>query len=91
VALLTVRYAVLTTNPESELKRISDFLGIDFCPQMLEFAALDQHIANGNRMRFGQSSEIKLDERWRKELSAPMLRFFEHHAGELNKQLGYCD
>jgi len=58
---------------------------------MLEFGSAESHIANGNRMRFVQSSEIKLDERWREQLSAPMLRFFERHAGELNRELGYKD
>ena len=90
-ALLTVRYEALAVSPESELRRISEFLRIDFCPKMLEFATSNSHIANGNRMRFGQSSEIKLDQRWREELSAPMLRFFERRAGKLNRQLGYYD
>lgn len=88
-ALLTVHYEALASSPESELKRISEFLGVDFSPQMLEFGTAESHIANGNRMRFVQSSEIRLDERWREELSAPMLQFFEQTAGELNKQLGY--
>jgi len=90
-ALLTVRYETLAINPESELRRISEFLNINFCSKMLEFGTSDSHIANGNRMRFGQTSEIKLDERWRNELSAPMLRFFERHAGQLNRRLGYHD
>ena len=90
-ALLAVRYEDLAADPKSELTRVSNFLGIDFQPQMLEFAALNSHIVNGNRMRFVQSSDIKLDERWRKELSAPMLRFFERRAGKLNRQLGYDD
>jgi hypothetical protein len=90
-ALLTVHYEALATSPESELRRICEFLGIDFSRQMLEFGRTDSHIANGNRMRFVQSSEIKLDERWRGELSAPMLQFFERRAGKLNRQLGYRD
>jgi hypothetical protein len=90
-ALLTVRYETLASSPESELRRISEFLRIDFYPNMLKFAASESHIANGNRMRFGQSSDIKLDERWREELSVPMLRFFERRAGKLNRQLGYYD
>jgi len=89
--LLTVHYETVAASPESELMRISEFLGIDYLPQMLEFAETDSHIANGNRMRFGKSSEIKLDERWREELSAPMLDYFERHAGQLNRQLGYSD
>lgn len=88
-ALLSVRYESLASTPESELRRISEFLGLEFHYQMLEFATSESHIANGNRMRFVPDSEIKLDERWRKQLSDPMLRFFERHAGDLNRQLGY--
>ncbi len=50
-----------------------------------------EDVATGNQKWFSQDSEIKLDERWRKEPSSPMLRLFERHAGEVNKQLGYCD
>lgn len=90
-ALLTVRYEALASAPQAELERICSFLGIQFRPQMLEFAAAESHIANGNRMRFGDSSEIRLDERWRKELSAPMLDYFEKRAGKLNRSLGYTE
>jgi hypothetical protein len=86
---LTVRYESLATQPELELRRLADFLGIEFHTKMLDFAAAESHIANGNRMRFGRISDIRLDEKWREELSAPMLRFFERHAGQLNRQLGY--
>lgn len=90
-ALMAVRYEALASHPRAELERICAFLGMEFDPKMLEFGAADAHIANGNRMRFGQSSEIRLDERWREELSAPMLAYFERHAGKLNRQLGYTD
>lgn len=88
-ALLTVHYEALASRPEPELRRISDFLDIDYCPQMLEFGASESHIVNGNRMRFRENSKIKLDERWREELSQSMLRFFDRRAGKLNRQLGY--
>jgi len=90
-ALLTVHYEDLASRPDDELRRISKFLGIDFRANMLDFAAADSHIANGNRMRFVKSSEIRLDERWRKELTMPMLHYFDRHAGDLNRQLGYAD
>ena len=90
-ALLVVHYEDLAGHPDDELRRISEFLGIDFRANMLDFAATDSHIANGNRMRFVRSSEIRLDERWRKELSTPLLHYFDRRAGELNRQLGYVD
>jgi hypothetical protein len=90
-ALLTVCYEALARRPEFELRRIAEFLEIDFSQEMLDFGRPGSHIVNGNRMRFSQNSDIKLDERWREELSAPMLRFFERRAGKLNQQLGYSN
>jgi hypothetical protein len=88
-AWLLVRYEDLATDPESELRRIMDFIGKEFDPQMLEFMTMEQHVVAGNQMRFGSDSGIRLDERWREELTEPMRKFFEEQAGSLNRELGY--
>jgi hypothetical protein len=88
-SLITVRYESLATEPEQQLRRICDFLEIEYTPEMLEFVATESHIANGNRMRFDRTAVISLDEKWRDTLSPQMLRFFERHAGDLNRRLGY--
>lgn len=88
-ALLTIRYEDLAGSPDVTLRRITDFLGIEFDPGMLDFAASETHIANGNRMRFVNDSTIRLDERWRRELTGAMRQFFERRGGTLNRRLGY--
>jgi hypothetical protein len=88
---LAVRYEDLATNPDAELRRISNFLEIGYSPMMMKFGASESHIANGNRMRFSQSSEVRFDQEWQNTLSDDSLRFFERRAGQLNRQLGYGD
>jgi hypothetical protein len=88
---LTVRYEDLATDADAELRRISEFLEIGYDPLMLDFGETESHIANGNRMRFNRSSEVRFDQEWRNTLSDDSLRFFERRAGKLNRQLGYGD
>jgi hypothetical protein len=88
---LHVSYESLTSDPKSELRRICNFLGIEYRSELLQFANSDSHIANGNRMRLQQCSEIRRDENWRVKLSPTQLAFFERHAGDLNRQFGYQD
>jgi hypothetical protein len=87
---LLVHYENFATDPARELRRICDFLGIGFEESMLAFAETEQHIANGNNMRFNRNSTVRLDERWREDLSAPMLAYFDRRAGALNRSLGYA-
>jgi len=59
---------------------------------MLDFRHTAHHILNGNDMRLGTGSEIQCDERWRTELSAVDLAYFERvGGGALNRRLGYLD
>ena len=72
-----------------EIDTICKFVGYSFTPQMLDFSDTEHHIANGNNMRFANSSNIKLDENWREELSHTDLLYFERRAGQINRALGY--
>ena len=56
---------------------------------MMDFASHTHHITNGNNMRFKKSSEIKIDNAWKTELSKEDLNYFEKHAGDINNHLGY--
>jgi len=88
-AWLRVRYEDLCNNPTSELRRICQFLSLEFSDDMLEFRGLDHHDLEGNPMRFGTSNEIVNRETWRQELSQADLQTFEHLAGPVNRRLGY--
>jgi hypothetical protein len=88
---LEVRYENLARHPESELRRICAAAGLPFDERMLEFRSGTRHLLNGNNMRFKADKTIRPDEAWRTALSATDLRYFEKHAGELNRRLGYRD
>ncbi|NBC97307.1 MAG: hypothetical protein GVY27_13255 [Deinococcus-Thermus bacterium] len=47
--VLTVRYETLVADPETELRRICAFAGLDFEPGMLEFHRREHHYLGGNR------------------------------------------
>lgn len=87
---IKVHYEHLAASPGSELRRISDFIGVEFEPGMLDFTARRSHILNGNRMRFAETSEIRLDQKWKSRLDEAQLQYFESQAGDLNRSLGYA-
>jgi hypothetical protein len=85
-----VHYEELAWNPEQTLAALMQQLDLAFHPRQLEWASQERHNISGNRMRFSASSELKLDEHWRDQLTfvqklavdagtlpgrAPLLRF----------------
>lgn len=65
-----VRYEDLAREPEEELARLLRWL--DLAPvdgQLTGWKTAERHNFGGNRMRFDSSDEIRLDEKWRTELT----------------------
>lgn len=86
----TVHYEQLCENPSGELERICNRIGLDYEPQMLAFRQNQVHSIGGNPMRFRRLDDnIRLDEKWRKELAVDDLKTFERLGQKLNQQLGY--
>ena len=83
-----LQYEELCRRPEETLRSLCKFLGMDSSNITLDFRARQQHIL-GNDMRLKSGSEIRLDERWRKNLSQEDLDTFEQVAGEVNRKYGY--
>ncbi len=88
---LLVRYEDLCNNPQGELRRICQFLSLEFSEEMLDFRKSGHHDIDGNRMRFDTSKEIVNRETWRQELECTDLQIFERFAGSINRRLGYSD
>ncbi|HKH49213.1 MAG TPA: sulfotransferase [Thermoanaerobaculia bacterium] len=89
---LTVRHEDLCRDSRGTLERIFEFL--DVSPDVSigdfrEVRAGDHHII-GNRMRLSRASEIRLDERWRTELSLDQKRTVERIAGSELARYGYA-
>jgi hypothetical protein len=85
---LEVRYEELCVNPSRTLRTICSFLGIDPAQLVLDFRSVEQHVV-GNGMRLDDTSDIRLDERWRAALNETELREFDAVAGRLNRRYGY--
>ena len=85
---LQLRYEDLCREPQETLRRLCGFLGMDTEHIVLDFRTRQQHVL-GNDMRLKSTSDIRLDERWRTQLSPEDLAVFEKSAGEMNRQYGY--
>ena len=88
---MVLRYEEFATDPALHARRLCEWLGIEFVPEMLDVGGgRTHHSAGGNPARFSLSRGIRPpDERWRSDLGAEQLERFERIAGALNRQLGY--
>jgi hypothetical protein len=85
---MEVRYEHLCADPAKTLASVHRFLGVAPMDAVPDFRHQEHHVI-GNGMRLDSGSEIRLDERWRSELSEMDLAEFEKEAGDLNRRLGY--
>jgi hypothetical protein len=86
---LEVRYETLCTEPESTLRRIFAFMGVDATGEICLTPRPRNHHVLGNGMRLDHTIDIRLDDRWRSGLAPADLAVFEAVAGALNRRLGY--
>lgn len=86
---ILVHYEDMVTQTERTLSKLCGFLGMDFEPSMLDFRAVTHHNVNGNDMKFTSTSELRLDEIWKTKMELADQKYFERHAGALNRRLGY--
>jgi len=49
---------------------------------------VEQHII-GNRMRLSNTSEIRLDEKWKTALTPEQMKAIESRVGAMNRRYGY--
>ncbi len=86
---LTVHYETFCSDTHNELVRICEFLGLEYTDRLLDFRGLERHNIDGNRMRYADTPDIRLDEKWKRELLPHQLRRFNKMAGKLNRKWGY--
>jgi hypothetical protein len=87
--VLELRYEDFARDPEAAGHELCARLGIEYDAAMPRLDTLDRHMVNGNDTRFRPQTGVRLDERWRRELPAEDLQWFEQRAGALNRRLGY--
>jgi hypothetical protein len=85
---MLLRYEDLCRDPLSSLNELFAFLGARPLEHLREFRSQEHHVI-GNRMRRRSASEIKLDEKWKKSLSADQLRVIRDLAGPVATSYGY--
>jgi hypothetical protein len=83
-----ITYEQLCTNTHETINSVFRFLELPESEDHRNFRAVPNHIV-GNGMRLDSGSKVKLDERWRRALSADELAEFERVAGDLNRSYGY--
>ena len=85
--MMVLRYEDLLRDPEESMRRVCNFLGINFDPTVLD---LSQHRRTGGDQSYVQVqlSSNKIDS-YRKELSASQLQRLERIQGPLLQKLGY--
>ena len=64
-----LQYELLCRNPESEMHRILDFVGLDPTKFSLDFRNKEQHIMGNRSMRLGKDTKIKERKEWQTALS----------------------
>jgi hypothetical protein len=90
--LLCIRYEDLAVNPEKELRRITDFLGVEYSPQMAEGEGNREGVPEWEYAWKAKAFE-KIDATrvavWRQELTTNQLRDLERWGGWALRLLGY--
>jgi hypothetical protein len=85
---IEVRYEDYCHSPDATLGRLYEFLGVEPGRQPSHFRDVEQHVV-GNGMRLDTTSEIRLDERWKEQLTKADLQVFDQIAGRMNRRFGY--
>ncbi len=83
-----VRYEDLCGDPRAVLSSMFEFAGLAPLIEQPDFLAAGNHVI-GNYMRLKTTGEVRLDERWKTELTAEQLACFERVAGDMNRKYGY--
>jgi hypothetical protein len=88
--VITVRYEDLCADPEHTMRTLSDFLGLDFQPEMLTRGTGALHHIGGSPSKFSnQRKTISLDTDYLDRLSATELQALEKLAGPEAARWGY--
>lgn len=88
--VMRVRYEDLITNPESALRRISNFAEIDYVCEMQAGGGLAvPPYAERTHRRIGSPPEPDRANAWQRELTLRQVEIFEYITGDLLAMMGY--
>ena len=87
---IRVHYEKIVAEPEATMRRISSFLGIDFCPAMLSTNGFDlPEYTRRQHALIGSPPDPKRIGAWRDRLTKRDIEIFEALTGDLLCLLGY--
>jgi hypothetical protein len=88
-----LRYEDLLAQPETILRKLCRFLGLEFSAQMLDYhRKVDQSVPDSKRHLWpllNQPPRTDNTEQWKRKMSAGQRICFEKRAGPVLRQLGY--
>lgn len=87
---MRLRHEDVCADPLGALMKVHAFIGVTPKNGYHNFRGLEQHII-GNRMRLSNTSEIRLDDRWKTALTPEQMAIIERKVGPLNRSYGYGD
>lgn len=85
---MRITYEELCTEPDITLDKIFRFIGVEPSAARRDFRSVEHHVV-GNGMRLDSTSAVRLDDRWRGELTAAEIAAFHRTAGDQNERFGY--
>jgi hypothetical protein len=87
---IVVRYEDLCTDVQGTLDRIGDLIDRPGSLRQAPLVKENFHNIGGNPMRFRYDEvDVRLDEKWRRELGRAELQLFDRIAGDMNGRFGY--
>jgi len=84
-----VRYEDLCADPRKTLEQLCMFVELDPSGVTLDFRSASLHVF-GNKMRLDSTSEIRLDERWKTDLTQAEVAEVNRICGHLLRRYGYA-
>jgi hypothetical protein len=88
--VLRVRYEDLVLNSANEVRRICQFLELDFCTEMLKADGFKvPGYTSSQHTLIGSAPQPSRVHAWERSLSTRQIEIFESMAGELLRYLGY--
>jgi len=81
---LLLKYENICSIPKVEIKKIANFLSIDYQSNMISFQKVIHHNIGGNPTRYSKSGIRPVDEEWKKKLSPELIKIFNKKASWLN-------
>jgi hypothetical protein len=89
---IEVRYEDLTIDPEAQIRRLTEAMGLPFRPTLVDFYTQDLTIYKASHLSLNEVSKpitaSKIG-RWKKDLSIEQVKAFEAIAGPKLRDLGY--